>query len=162
VAVEDIKSAATEEATEDVKHFTKRFKINYYNYVVMDLALESDIYEPIMNETGNLIDYLPPSSKFKNGLRCPCGTRKEHVFDSRQSFSIHSKTKTHMKWVTDLNNNKMNYFSENIKLNEIISTQKMMIAKLQRENDECNKVIVNLTKKIEIKDTISIDLINFD
>ena len=41
----------------------------------------------------------------------------------------------------------MNYFSENIKLNEIISTQKMMIAKLQRENDECNKVIVNLTNR---------------
>jgi len=130
----------------------------------MDLALDSDIYEPIMDEKGNFIDYLPPSSKFKNGLRCACGSRKEHVFDSRQSFSIHSKTKTHIKWLTDLNNNKMNYFSENIKLNETISNQKMIIAKLQRENDECNKLIVHLTKKMELKDTsyIVTDLISFD
>jgi len=130
----------------------------------MDLVVVSDIYDPIIDDKGNYVDYLPPSSKLQNGLRCVCGSRKEHVFDSRQSFSSHTKSKTHQKWLTDLNNNKMNYFSENIKLNETITTQKMIIVKLQRENDEYVRLIARLTKKIESKENtdIVIDLISFD
>jgi hypothetical protein len=130
----------------------------------MDLAIEPDTYEPIIDEKGDYVDYLPPSSKFKNGLRCACGSRKEHVFDSRQSFAAHSKTKTHQKWLADLNHNKMNYFSENIKLKETINVQKIIIAKLERENNENRQLIVHLSKKIEMKNNpdISFDLINFD
>ena len=130
----------------------------------MDLIVESDIYEPTINESGNYVDYLPPSSKFQNGLRCPCGSRTEHIFDSRQYFATHSKTKKHQKWLADLNANKMNYYTENIKLNETIGTQKIIIAKLQKENDEYAKLIAHLTKKIEFKEdkNVSIDLLNFD
>ena len=130
----------------------------------MDLIIESDIYEPNIDENGNYADYIPPSSKFINGLRCPCGSRKEHVFDSRQSFVTHIKTKTHQKWLLDLNTNKMNYFTENIKLTETISNQKIIIAKLQRENDENIKLIAHLTKKIEFKqnENTIIDLLTFD
>ena len=130
----------------------------------MDLAIEPDIYEPSIDDKGNYSDYLPPSSKFKHGLRCPCGSRKEHVFDTRISFSGHIKTKTHTKWLTDLNANKMNYFTENIKLNEIISNQKLVIARLQRENDENIKMIAHLTKKIELKENshLAPDLLTFD
>jgi len=129
----------------------------------MDLQVESDIYEPNINNEGDYSDYLPTGSKFKNGLRCPCGTRKEHIFDTRVSFSGHIKTKTHQKWISDLNTNKMNYFTENIKLNETISNQKIIIAKLQRENDENLKLIVRLTKKIEIKENPNVvDLLSFD
>ncbi len=130
----------------------------------MDLAVDSDIYEPTIDENGNYLDYLPPSGKFKNGLRCSCGTRREHVFDTRQSFSLHIKTKTHQKWLLDLNSNKLNYFTENIKLNETINNQKLIIAKLQRENDENIKFITHLTKKIEMKDNPNIvpDLLTFD
>jgi hypothetical protein len=130
----------------------------------MDLSLESDTYEPCINENNNYVDYLPTSNKFKNGLRCSCGTRKEHIFDNRPSFSIHIKTKTHQKWLLDLNSNKMNYFTENIKLNETISNQKLIIARLQRENDENIKLIAHLTKKIEFKETINVvvDLLTFD
>jgi len=130
----------------------------------MDLVVESDIYEPCIDDKSNYSDYLPTSSKFKNGLRCPCGTRKEHVFDNRQSFSGHIKTKTHQKWLSDLNTNKMNFFTENIKLNEVINNQKFIIARLQRENDENIKLIARLTKKIEMKEdeNIVFDLLNFD
>ena len=130
---------------------------------IYDLIVESDIYEPNINIEGNYSDYLPTTSKFKNGLRCPCGSRKEHIIDTRGSFSGHIKTKTHQKWITDLNANKMNYFIENIKLHETISNQKCIIAKLQRENDENLKLIVHLTKKIEMKENPTIvDLLNFD
>jgi hypothetical protein len=130
----------------------------------MDLAVEPDIYEPSIDEAGNYSDYLPPSSKFKYGLRCSCGSRKEHVFDTRISFSSHIKTKTHIKWLSDLNANKMNYFTENIKLNEIISNQKLVIARLQRENNENIKMIAHLTKKIEMKEHshLAPDLLTFD
>jgi hypothetical protein len=130
----------------------------------MDLISESDIYEPCIDENSNYSDYIPSSSKFKNGLRCPCGARKEHIFDTRQSFSGHIKTKTHQKWLLDLNSNKMNYFTENIKLNETISNQKLIIARLQRENDENIKLIAHLTKKIEFKESINVvvDLLTFD
>jgi hypothetical protein len=130
----------------------------------MDLTVESDIYEPCISDDGNYSDYIPPSSKFKNGLRCPCGTRKEHIFDSRQSFNGHIKTKTHQKWLQDLNTNKMNYYTENIKLNETINNQKLIIAKLQRENDENIKLIAHLTKKMEMKEqsNVVLDLLTFD
>jgi hypothetical protein len=130
----------------------------------MDLTVESDIYEPCINENGDYFDYLPPSSKFKHGLRCPCGTRKEHIFDNRQSFNNHIKSKTHQKWLSDLNTNKMNYYTENIKLNETISNQKIIIAKLQRENDENIKFIAHLTKKMEMKEQTNVvfDLLTFD
>jgi hypothetical protein len=130
----------------------------------MDLCVESDIYEPSIDENNAYADYLPPSSKFKNGLRCPCGSRKEHIFDSRQSFGTHLKSKTHQKWLSELNVNKSNYFIENVKLNETIASQKIIIAKLQRENDENIKLIAHLTKKIEIRENANIvtDLILFD
>lgn len=130
----------------------------------MDLIVDSDIYEPCIDENSNYSDYLPSSNKFKNGLRCPCGSRKEHVFDTRQSFASHIKTKTHLKWISDLNSNKMNYFTENIKLNETIMNQKLIIARMQRENDENIKLIAHLTKKIEVKENpnIVVDLLTFD
>jgi hypothetical protein len=132
----------------------------------MDIIVESDIYQPNIDENGNYADYIPPSSKFKNGLRCPCGSRKEHIFDSRQSFSSHIKTKTHQKWLLDLNTNKMNYFTENIQLKDTINNQKIIIARLQRENDENIKLIAYLTKKIAFKEkeneNIVTDLLSFD
>ena len=130
----------------------------------MDLAIEPNIYEPSIDEKGDYCDYIPSSNKFKYGLTCICGTRKEHIFDTRPSFAGHIKTKTHIKWLTDLNANKMNYFTENAKLTETINNQKLIIARLQRENDENFKLIVHLTKKIEIKENpgIVIDLLSFD
>ena len=134
----------------------------------MDLSLESDIYEPCIADDGNYSDYLPPSSKFKNGLRCPCGARKDHVFDSRPSFSNHIKTKTHLKWLSDLNTNKMNFFTECEKLKEVINSQKLIIAKLEKDitilKKEINtksKTIDILTEQLTYKSN-NIDLINFD
>ena len=129
----------------------------------MDLAIESDIYEPSINDKGDYIDYLPSSNKFKNGLRCHCGTRNEHIFDNRNSFSSHIRTKTHLRWLINLNFNKLNYFTENIKLTDTINNQKMVIAKLLRENDENIKLIAHLTRKIEFKenDNIVADLLDF-
>jgi hypothetical protein len=131
----------------------------------MDLSLESDIYEPNSDDNGNYIDYLPPSSKFKNGLRCPCGARKDHVFDSRPSFSTHIKTKTHQKWLSDLNVNKTNFYSECEKLKEVVNSQKIIIARLEKEVTTKLKTIDYLTQQLmnkEVSNDNLIDLLSFD
>lgn len=130
----------------------------------MSLSLESDIYEPNTDDDGNYVDFLPPSSKFKNGLRCPCGARKDHIFDSRQSFCSHIKTKTHLKWLSDLNTNKMNYFTECEKLKEIINSQKIIIARLEKESNTHKNTIINLAQQLASKEQINntIDLLSFD
>jgi hypothetical protein len=134
----------------------------------MDLSVVSDIYDPCIGDDGNYCDYLPPSSKFKNGLRCPCGARKDHIFDSRPSFSSHIKTKTHLKWLSDLNTNKLNFFTECEKLKEVVNSQKLIIAQLEKDinslKKEINiksKTIDILTQQLTYKST-EIDLLNFD
>jgi hypothetical protein len=135
----------------------------------MDLTLESDIYEPSINDDGDYYDYLPPTSKFKNGLRCPCGSRKDHVFEARSSFAIHIKTQTHQKWVVDMNKNKTNYYSECEKLKEVIMSQKMIIAKMENEimlyKKELNtksKTIDILTEQLSYNNTVTTNLLTFD
>lgn len=130
----------------------------------MNLSLESDIYEPNTNDDGNYVDFLPPSSKFKNGLRCPCGARKDHIFDSRPSFGSHIKTKTHLKWLSDLNTNKMNYFTECEKLKEIVNSQKIIIARLEKEVNTHKNTIINLAQQLANKESTNntIDLLSFD
>ena len=130
----------------------------------MSLSLESDIYEPNTDDNGNYVDFLPPSSKFKNGLRCPCGARKDHIFDSRQSFASHIKAKTHLKWLSDLNKNKMNFFTECEKLKEIVNLQKIVIARLEKEVNTYKHTIINLAQQLANKEQINntIDLLSFD
>jgi hypothetical protein len=130
----------------------------------MNLSLDSDIYEPNIDDKGNYADYLPPSSKFTNGLRCPCGARKDHVFDSRTSFGMHIKTKTHQKWLSDLNTNKMNFYSECEKLKEVVNSQKIIIARLEKEISTKLKTIDYLTQQLMNKETENnvIDLLSFD
>ncbi len=130
----------------------------------MDLAVESDIYEPYINDENNYSDYLPPSSKFENGLRCPCGTRKDHIFNNKQSFASHIKTKTHMKWLAELNTNKMNYFTECEKLKDTVNNQKIIIARLEKEIIIKSKTIDLLTQQLikeETKNTVE-NLLIFD
>jgi hypothetical protein len=134
----------------------------------MDLTLDSDIYEPCIIDDGNYSDYLPPSSKFKNGLKCPCGARKDHIFDSRPSFAGHIKTKTHLKWLSDLNTNKMNFFTECDKLKEVVNSQKLIIAHMEKDINGLRRELITKSKTIDIltehltsKNT-SVDLLDFD
>ncbi len=137
----------------------------------MDLALEPEIYAPSIDDKGNYIDKIPSFTNIKNGIRCPCGSRKDKSYDCVAYFSSHIKTKTHQKWITDLNNNKTNYYTENIQLKDLINSQKQIIgnlerekAQIQRENNENIKLIAYLTKKsIQSENpSMSIDLLDFD
>jgi hypothetical protein len=116
----------------------------------MTLATEPDMYSPNIDEHGNYTDKLPSfnSDALANGIRCPCGTRKDKVYLSANLFAAHCKSKTHEKWVNDLNTNKMNFFTENQKLRDIIRAQKIMIGKMELDISSKNVTIGYLTQEL--------------
>lgn len=100
----------------------------------MEIATEPEIYCPILDNTGNYSDKIPTS--IGNGsyaIRCPCSIRKDRAYNSYSSFSTHIKTKTHQKWIETMNQNKQNHYIENVRLQDIVNNQKLIIAKLEKE-----------------------------
>ena len=71
----------------------------------MELATQPDIYIPSIDENGNYIDKTPSFNNLKNGIRCPCGSRKDKTYDGISNFNAHIKTKIHKKWIEELNLN---------------------------------------------------------
>jgi hypothetical protein len=63
----------------------------------MELITEPDFYSPSISDNGNYIDKIPPFTNLKNGLRCPCGARKDKIYDTHSVFYSHIKTKCHQK-----------------------------------------------------------------
>lgn len=116
----------------------------------MELATEPDVYSPNIDDNGNYVDRIPSfnSNALANGIRCACGTRRDKVYLSAPLFAAHCKTKTHEKWIHDLNTNKSNFFTENQKLNEIIHAQKIMIGKMELELASKTMTINYLTQEL--------------
>jgi hypothetical protein len=135
--------------------------IFYYISKKMELVIEPDIYSPSIDENGNYVDN--PTIKFKKGLTCPCGSRKDKVYETNSMFSAHIKTKTHQKWLADLNLNKANHYIENEKLKETIQTQKLIIAKMEKEINNKNMTISYLTIQLNKEKPVSVEnLLDFD
>ena len=105
----------------------------------MELVTEPDLYCPSINELGNYIDKVPSFHIIKKGVICPCGSRKDKTYETHTTFSQHTKTKMHQKWLQNLNLNKANYYVENERLKETIQTQRLIIAKM--EKDLANKLL---------------------
>jgi hypothetical protein len=129
----------------------------------MDLIAEPDIYAPSMDEKGNYIDKIISFHNLKNGLRCPCGARKEKTYDCSGYFMNHIKTKTHQRWLAEMNANKSNYFTENVELKDTITNQKLIIARLEKEITVKMRTIDFLTQQLVTKETcIVTNLLEFD
>jgi len=111
----------------------------------MDLVVEPDVYAPNIDPNGCYIDAVPSMRK---GLRCPCGSRKDKIYETHSVFSAHVKTKTHQKWLSVLNQNKTNYFLENISLKETIDSQRMIIARLEKDMNVRMNTIDYLTEQL--------------
>ncbi len=113
----------------------------------MELVVEPDLYSPIINDSGNYCDKIP-SFISQKGIRCACGSRRDKIYDSHSTFSNHLKIKTHQKWLEGLNLNKANYYTENIKLKELINNQKLIIAKLEKDINTKIMTIDFLTQQL--------------
>jgi hypothetical protein len=111
----------------------------------MELSLEPDMYSPSIDEMGNYVDKIP---SFKHGLYCPCGSRKDKVYETHSTFSIHIKTKYHQTWLKNLNLNKANYYVENEKLKTTLQNQQLIIAKMDKDLQNKNMTIDYLTQQL--------------
>ena len=118
------------------------------------LAVEPEYYSPNTDINGNYIDgdVRPWPDE---GIRCPCGTRKDNIFTSRQKLNSHKKTQGHQRWLCDLNNNKQNHYIENIKTNKTNKTQKELltklgnkIAQLEKDINDKNSLIATITQDL--------------
>ena len=126
----------------------------------MDLITESDIYSPNIDANGKYIDKIPSFHIYKNGLRCPCGSRKDKTYDCASYFNSHIKTKTHQKWLENINANKTNYYIENIKLLDTINNQKLIIAKMEKDINTKILTIDFLTQQLSTYKNIQLNQVN--
>ena len=125
------------------------------------LAIEPDYYSPNTDINGNYIDgdVRPWPNE---GIRCPCGTRKDNIFTSRQKLNSHKKTQGHQKWLCDLNNNKQNLYIENIKLKETIRNQIQLITQQGNDITLKNSLIATLTQDIQNLKQPNVDLLDIN
>ena len=114
----------------------------------MELVTEPDTYTPGVDDIGNYIDTIPSFNVITHGLRCPCGTRKDKTYNTCSTFSSHCKTKTHQKWLYNLNLNKANHYIENEKLKNTLQTQRIIIAKMDKELQNNRMTIDYLTRQL--------------
>ena len=114
----------------------------------MDLTVTPDMYVPGVDYNGNYIDNIP---LIKHGMFCPCGTRKDKAYDTSAKFSIHTKSKSHQKWLTSLNQNKANYYIELIKQKELVENQQKIILQLENTLHKKLLTIDYLTEQLTSK-----------
>lgn len=128
----------------------------------MDITITPDIYTPSVDINGNYIDNVPI---IKNGLFCPCGTRKDKAYETSTKFAYHIKSKSHQKWLMSLNQNKANYYVEMLKNKELIENQQKIIIQLENQLHKKTLTIDYLTEQLTIKinqQTNNIDLLDFN
>ena len=131
----------------------------------MELVVEPDIYTPSINDNGLYVDKVPPFNYIKKGLVCPCGSRKDKLYETHSVFLTHTKTKAHQKWLEGLNLNRANFYVELEKSKEVISSQRLIIAKLEKDISNKIMTIDYLTQqlhKVAVKVTNTSNLLDFD
>ena len=91
---------------------------------------------------------MPPFNYIKKGLTCPCGSRKDKLYETHSVFVAHTKTKAHQKWLEGLNLNRANFYVELEKSKEVISSQRLIIAKLEKDINNKIMTIDYLTQQL--------------
>jgi hypothetical protein len=120
----------------------------------MDLILTPDIYEPSMDNNGNIIDKIPGWSCLKGkGIMCACGSRKNKVYETSALFTTHIKSQTHKNWIVKLNADKVNYYMENNRLKQIIQELRQILNHYEKEavrlNNQYNIELANKEQVIQ-------------
>lgn len=114
----------------------------------MDITITPDTYTPSVDDSGNYVDNVPV---IKSGLFCPCGSRKDKTYENSAKFSIHTKSKTHQKWLLILNQNKANYYVEMLKNKELIENQRKIITQLENQLQKKTLTVDYLTEQLTNK-----------
>lgn len=127
----------------------------------MDITTTPDMYTPSVDNNGNYVDHIPV---IKHGLFCPCGSRKDKIYENASKFSSHIKTKIHQKWLIILNDNKANYYMESLKYKEITENQQKIITRFEQQLQQKSLTIDYLTEQLvrnkNIPQNTNSDLLN--
>ena len=127
----------------------------------MDISTTPDMYTPSVDNNGNYVDNIP---MIKHGLFCPCGSRKDKIYENVSKFSAHTKTKIHQKWLLNLNDNKANYYVELLKYKEITENQQKIITRFEQQLQQKSLTIDYLTEQLvrnkNIPQNTNTDLLN--
>jgi len=129
----------------------------------MDITVEPEIYCPIINDDGNYIDMCPAFINY--GIRCPCGSRNDHVYDSRPKFKQHINSVKHKRWIDILTAEKNNHYKESIELKTIVKQQKEIICRMEIETTRLtniNKFLQDKLFNVEKPNIIMGDLLEID
>jgi hypothetical protein len=113
----------------------------------MEITITPDTYTPSVDNNGNYIDNIPI---IKNGLFCPCGSRKDKTYENTIKFATHIKSKSHQKWLMILNQNKANYYVEMLKNKELVENQQKIIIQLENQLKNKTLTIDYLTNQLTI------------
>ena len=117
----------------------------------MALSLEPELYQVAVDENGTYINNIPSLNTIKNGIRCPCGSRKNQIFKTSSGLTKHFDCEKHKSWLKSLNLERVNHYNELIKSKEIVKQQQKQIKELKLELQEKDKIIINEAKEINIK-----------
>ena len=88
-------------------------------------------------ENNVFVDHIP---NIKQGLRCDCHARKHKIYTCK-NFSKHLNTKTHLRWIKNLNNLKKMEYIEMLKIKE--------------QNLRLKEIVLNLTVELETEKMIN-------
>ena len=111
----------------------------------MDIATTPDLYCPSVNEQRQYIDVIPT---IVNGIRCPCGARKDKIYKDSTKFKTHTKSRTHALWLDQLNNDRDNHYKELLAARDVIAQQKKIIAEFDVRLESKSLTIDYLTQQI--------------
>lgn len=114
----------------------------------MEITITPDTYTPSVDNNGNYIDNIPI---IRNGLFCPCGSRKDKTYENTTKFATHIKSKSHQKWLMILNQNKANYYVEMLKNKELVENQQKIITQLENKLKNRTLTIDYLTDQLTRK-----------
>lgn len=114
----------------------------------MEITITPDTYTPSVDNNGNYIDNIPI---IKNGLFCPCGSRKDKTYENATKFATHIKSKSHQKWLIILNQNKANYYVEMLRNKELVENQQKIITQLENQLHKKTLTIDYLTDQLTSK-----------
>ena len=118
----------------------------------MEITLTPEIYTPSIDDNGGYIDHIHVLHLIQTGIICPCGLRKDKIYDNVSKFTAHTKTKKHQAWLVSLNQNKANYYVELLTSRKLIEDQRQIMNRYENQLHTKSLTIDYLTEQLLCKD----------
>lgn len=112
------------------------------------------------NKNNKYIDNLYFSIP-KEGLKCPCREKSKTVFFTKSSFKNHIKTKSHQKWIININETSENnevYKYKYEELKKLLREKDILLNQIDIKNQQLQQQICNLSTILSEKQSKIIEL----